>query len=138
MYSACPNSFKSQSPTDSILLNLLEERRGLSRLNKNESTQPKPPAVETFRNGGDEIINVKIGKWRVLSSDVHRRIVEVCELACERVAVRVELDDHNRLASHCTIWELYDHQGHLLSMLQDLGDREIWLTTGFTRGQASR
>ncbi|TWU26065.1 hypothetical protein [Bythopirellula polymerisocia] len=129
MVSVCTNSLKPQSPTDSILLNMLQERSCLS----DESKKVARSALDVYRDGEDNIINVKIGRWRVLSSNVHRRIVEVRELACERVAVRIELDDHNRLASHCTIWELYDHQGHLLSMLQDLGDREIWLTTGFRR-----
>lgn len=136
MYSTCPNSLKSQTPTDSLLLNLLEERRIRSRLPKDETVKSRIPVVELYRDGGGNIINVKIGQWRVLSSDVHRRIVEVRELGCQRVAVRIELDNQNRLASHCTIWELYDHQGHLLSMLQDMGDREIWLTTGFRRKQS--
>ncbi|QEG35237.1 hypothetical protein [Bythopirellula goksoeyrii] len=132
MYSACPNLLELKSPTDSLLLNVLEDRHKSSRL-REERTIPRVPVVEIYRNATENIVNVRIGRWRVLSSDVHRRIAEVRELGCQRIAVRIELDDHNRLASHCTIWELYDSEGHLLSMLQDMGDREIWLTTGFRR-----
>ncbi len=137
MYSACPNTLKTQSPTDSLLLNLLEKRSNRAQWNLDEKNSKHVPRVEVYRDGCGDIINVKIGSWRILSRDVHRRIVEVRELACQRVAVRIEVENHNRLCSHCTIWELYDYKGHLLSMLQDLGDREIWLTTGFVSRRKS-
>ena len=65
---------------------------------------------------------MRIGGWRVIAASNARRIAEVVPpRVCGRVAVRMEREDpKSRESSSGTTWELYDLQGHLLSMLQTM------------------
>lgn len=89
-------------------------------------------SIELFRDAGGSIRHLRIGGWRVIAASQHRRIAEVRSLACGRVAVRIE-----REAPMGTTWELYDMQGHLISMLQTMHEKNFWLSTDFETGQVS-
>lgn len=91
--------------------------------------------VKIFYNLHDEITRVKIGYWRELSASSHRRIAEVRELPCDRVAVKIEISQPGRLLPLCTVWELYNHRGQLLSMLQDIHEKSVCLITDFQSGR---
>jgi hypothetical protein len=74
--------------------------------------------VEVRKNGDGLITDVRIGRWRTLVASPKRRLAEVRELGCGRVAVRIE-----RLASGAStpsseIWHLYDLDGRLNEALQ--------------------
>ena len=92
--------------------------------------------VETFRDAKGRIRHVRIGSWRVIAASGSRRIAEVRQLhGCNRLAVRIELGDDNSRKPSCTIWELYDLQGHLLAMLQSMPVPDCWLATDFQSGR---
>jgi len=93
--------------------------------------------VETFCDYNGQIVHVRIGRWRILAATGKRRIAEVHELSCKRIAVKIEIEDSANLAPSCTIWELYDFQGHLLCMLQYLRERDVWLATDFQTGHVT-
>jgi len=95
------------------------------------------PAVELFRDAGRDIRHVRIGGWRVIAASKARRIAEVLPLICGRVAVRVDREDPKNRELLGTTWELYDLQGHLLSMLQTLPGEEFWLATDFETGRVA-
>lgn len=93
--------------------------------------------VETYRDAKGTIRHVRIGSWRVIAASGSRQIAEVRQLhGCNRLAVRIELNDGNKShRSNCTIWELYDFQGHLLAMLQSMPAPDYWLATDFQTGR---
>lgn len=100
-------------------------------------------SVETFRDGGGEIINVRIGRWRVLAAAPERRIVEVRELSCDRVVVRLARSssgDYRRgnYQHSCEIWQLYDLHGRLLASLQVSPDGGFALISDYQTRQSSR
>ena len=95
------------------------------------------PAVELFRDAGRDIRHLRIGGWRVIAASQARRIAEVLPLVCGRVAVCVEREDPKNRESLGTTWELYDLQGHLLSMLQTMRGGEFWLETDFETGRVA-
>jgi hypothetical protein len=73
----------------------------------------------------------------VVGASNARRIAEVRPLVCGRVAVRIEREDPQCQTSRGTTWELYDLEGHLLSMLQTMPDENFWLATDFETGCVS-
>src|SRR5687767_3942902 len=74
--------------------------------------------VQIYQDGQGKIIHVRIGRWRVLSSAPHRRLSEVRELSCERVAVKIDrFTDPGGLPSS-EIWQLYDMDGRLEASIQ--------------------
>ena len=95
-------------------------------------------AVETFRGGRGEITEVRIGRWRVLTSAPQRRIAEVRQLAGERVAVRIErfIDGGRHHSSE--IWQLYDGEGRLEAALQTTPDGKFAMLTNYRTRQGCR
>lgn len=91
----------------------------------------RPPCAEVYRDANGVIRHVRIGAWRVIAASNSRRIAEVRELACGRVAVCIQRDEY-------TAWELYDLAGHLLAMTQTLPNGEGWLETDFEKGEVTR
>jgi hypothetical protein len=94
--------------------------------------------VEVTRNRGGAIEQVRIGRWRTLTAAPQRRLAEVRELSCNRVAVKIE-----RLAdggTHPTseIWQLYDCQGRLLAAMQCSADGRFAMLSNYQTRQACR
>lgn len=105
-------------------------------------------SVETFRDGRGEIINVRIGRWRTLAAAAERRIVQVRELSCDRVVVRLARSsggdyrrgDYQRgdYQHSCEIWQLYDLHGRLLASLQTSPDGGFAVISDYQTRQSSR
>ena len=94
--------------------------------------------VQVFRDGDGRIIHVRIGRWRVLSSAAHRRLSEVRELSCDRVAVKIDrFTDPGGLPSS-EIWQLYDMDGRLEAAIQTTPDGRFAMLTNYRTRQASR
>ena len=95
-------------------------------------------SVGVERDGRGEITCVRIGRWRTLAASAQRRIEEVRELRCDRVAVRLSRcnDGDNRI--RCEIWQLYDLQGRLLASLQTSSDGGFALVSDYEARKASR
>lgn len=94
--------------------------------------------VEIRKAPGGNILEVRIGQWRVLTAGVHRRLAEVRELSCGRVAVLIEklADNGNRAAGE--IWHLYDLEGRLEASLQSTSDGKFAMLTDYRTCQACR
>ena len=95
-------------------------------------------SVETFRDGRGEIINVRIGRWRTLAAASERRIVEVRELSCDRVVVRLARSSGGDCRQSCEVWQLYDLHGRLLASLQTSPDGGFALISDYQTRQSSR
>jgi hypothetical protein len=96
------------------------------------------PEVELFRDASGVIRHVRIGPWRVIASSKSRSIVDVRDLACGCVVVRTQRKDAALHVPRSTTWELYNLEGHLLAMLQNVPDQDLWLATDFQTHQVSR
>jgi hypothetical protein len=94
--------------------------------------------VETVRDRLGQIVQVRIGRWRVLAAAAQRRITEVRELTERRVAVRIErfADGYGRPSSE--IWHLYDAEGRLEAALQSSTCGKFALATNYQTRQACR
>jgi hypothetical protein len=97
---------------------------------------PRNVAVRKDRFG--EILDVRIGRWRVVAPAETRRIAEVRELACGRVALRIErfADSGSRATSE--IWQLYDLEGRLEAALQTTLDGKFAMLTNYRMRKACR
>src|SRR5262249_17478829 len=95
-------------------------------------------SVDVHRNSHNEITQVRIGRWRTLASSAERRLVDVRELACQRVAVKIErvLDSADRPSSE--IWQLYDLEGRLEAAMQTTPDGRFAMLTNYRTRQACR
>jgi hypothetical protein len=96
------------------------------------------PGVEVVRDGQDEIAQVHIGRWRVLTSATQRRIAEVRELSGDRVAVRLERFADNGVQPSSEIWQLYDRQGRLEAAMQSALDGRFAMLTNYVTRQGCR
>ena len=94
--------------------------------------------VDVFRDGRGEIINVRIGRWRVLTSSAGRRIEEVRQLPGGRFAVKIVRRDKENLRTSCESWQLYNLHGRLLAALQTSSDGKLAIVSDYERRQASR
>lgn len=94
--------------------------------------------VDVLRDRRGAILQVKIGRWRVLAAAPQRRLAEVRELACERVAVKIErfADGGDRPSSE--IWQLFDRDGRLEAAMQSTPDGKFALLTNYQTRQACR
>jgi hypothetical protein len=95
-------------------------------------------SVGVDRDGRGEIMSVRIGRWRTLAASAQRRIEEVRELRCDRIAVRLSRcnDGDNRIRYE--IWQLYDPQGRLLASLQTSSDGSFAMVSDYESRKASR
>jgi hypothetical protein len=93
---------------------------------------------EVFRDRSGTIASVRIGRWRMLAAAPQRRVAEVKELACERIAVRIErfADGGDRPSSE--IWQLYDLEGRLEAAMQTTPDGKFALLSNYRTRQACR
>ena len=91
------------------------------------------------RTGADgEILAVRIGRWRVLEAQNNRRLAEVRELGCRRVAVRIERFADGGVAPSSEIWQLYNLDGQLEAALQTSMEGKFALLTNYRTREACR
>ena len=96
------------------------------------------PSIEICRDGKNEITQVRIGRWRALTGGPQRRLAEVRELDCQRVAVRIERLADNGQRPTSEIWQLYDLEGRLEAALQSSPDGAFALLTNYATRDACR
>jgi hypothetical protein len=94
--------------------------------------------VVVRRNNCGEIVDVQIGRWRVVAATENRRLAEVRELACGRVALRIERFADNAMRPTSEIWQLYDLDGRLEAALQTTPDGKFAMLTNYRTRQACR
>jgi hypothetical protein len=95
-------------------------------------------AVHVDRDEQGNVTAVRIGRWRVIAAGKHRRLAEVRELACDRVAVRIERWADSGAAPSSEIWQLYRLDGRLEAALQTTPDGRFALLTNYRTRQACR
>lgn len=94
--------------------------------------------VELRKDGDGGLVEVRIGRWRVITAGMGRRLAEVRELGCQRIAVRIEkLADQGTLPSS-EIWQLYRLDGRLEASMQTTPDGKFALLTNYRTRQACR
>jgi hypothetical protein len=94
--------------------------------------------VNVCRAPDGAIAEVRIGRWRTLAAGVQRRIVEVRELACDRVAVKINRFADGGEHPSSEIWQLYDREGRLEAALQSSIDGKFAVLTNYQTREASR
>lgn len=138
------NSTRRQSPRQScgsvsasslIDRGELEKRRETAAIQASRRTTT---SADVERDGRGEIVCVRIGRWRTLTASAQRRIAEVRELRCERIAVRLSSGREGDGRMRCEIWQLYDLQGRLLASLQTSSDGGFALISDYEARKASR
>ncbi len=95
-------------------------------------------AVEVSRDRQGQITDVRIGRWRTLNSAPHRRVADVRELACQRVAVKIERLTDRSLPPSSEIWQLYDLEGRLEASMQTTPDGRFAMLTNYQTRLACR
>jgi hypothetical protein len=96
------------------------------------------PGVEVLHDGENEIVQVHIGRWRVLNAGPQRRIAEVRQLHGDQVAVRLERFADNTAHPSSEIWQLYDRQGRLEAAMQSGLDGRFAMLTNYVTRQGCR
>jgi hypothetical protein len=131
---------KSIVPKQITVEGLAECRGGMSPSDAYEAGGSRRgiPGVEVFRDGQDEISQVRIGRWRVLTAGLQRRVAEVRELCCERVAVKLERFADVGSKPTSEIWQLYDREGRLEAALQSTPDGRFAILSNYVTHQACR
>lgn len=94
--------------------------------------------VEAVRDRRGQIVEVRIGSWRVLTAGPQRRIAELRQLAERRVAVRIERFTDGGAQPSSEIWQLYDPEGRLEAALQSSTCGKFALLTNYRTRQACR
>lgn len=102
-----------------------------------EGSRRTSSSVEVSRDATGAISRVRIGRWRVLAASPERRIVEVRELGCKKVAVRLS---RSAVAAYAQgeSWQLYDQQGRMQAAMQCSHDGGFALVADYQTRQASR
>lgn len=94
--------------------------------------------VELRRDADGGLVEVRIGRCRVIAAGSNRRLAEVRELGCRRVAVRIEKFADNGATPSSEIWQLYRLDGRLEAALQTTPDGRFALLTDYRTRQACR
>jgi hypothetical protein len=94
--------------------------------------------ADVSRNRQGEIEHVRIGRWRVLDAAPQRRLAEVRELSCERVAVKIQRFAENGVLPSSEVWQLYHIDGRLEAALQTTPDGRFALLTNYLTRQVCR
>ncbi len=92
--------------------------------------------VVIYRTPDGSIREVQIGRWRVVTASAQRRLCEVRELSCGRVAVRIEHPAQGCASSE--YWQLYDPDGRLDAAMQVAPDGKFAILTNYRTRQARR
>lgn len=94
--------------------------------------------VVTRTDKAGELVEVRIGRWRVIVGGEHRRLAEVRELSCGRVAVRIERLAETGATRSSEIWQLYDFDGRMAAALQSTPDGQFAILTNYRTRHACR
>lgn len=94
--------------------------------------------TNVVRNQRGEIVSVQIGRWRVLDEAPQRRLAEVRELGCDRVAVKIERFAESGSQPSSEVWQLYHVDGRLEAALQTTPDGRFALLTNYLTRQVCR
>jgi hypothetical protein len=94
--------------------------------------------AEAVRDRRGEILQVRIGRWRVLSASPQRRIAELHEVGQRHVAVRIERFTDGAAQPSSEIWQLYDPEGRLEAALQSSCCGKFALLTNYRTRRACR
>lgn len=94
--------------------------------------------VEVRHDAEGGIAEVRIGRWRTITAGPCRKLAEVRELSCRRVAVRIERTTDGSGTPSSEIWQLYDLDGRLEAALQTTPDGRFALMTNYQTRQACR
>ena len=94
--------------------------------------------AEAVRDRRGQIVQVRIGRWRVLTAAPQRRIAELREVAQRRVAVRIERFTDGSAQPSSEIWQLYDPEGRLEAAMQSSNCGKFALLTNYRTRQACR
>jgi hypothetical protein len=94
--------------------------------------------VELRKDAHGALLEVRIGSWRVIAAGSNRRLAEVRELGCQRVAVRIEKFADNGATPSSEIWQLYRLDGRLEAAMQTTPDGRFALLTDYRTRQACR
>jgi len=130
-----------RSPCGSVSISSLVDRSGLEKRPETaaiHASRRATTSVGVERDGRGEIVNVRIGRWRALTASAQRRIEEVRELTCDRVAVRLSRCNAGDDRIRCEIWQLYDVQGRLMASLQTSSDGGFAMISDYESRKASR
>jgi hypothetical protein len=94
--------------------------------------------VEISRGRTGHIDEVRVGRWRVLTASAGRRIADVRELGCRRVAVKIERFVDSGPMPSSEIWQLYDLEGRLEASMQTTLDGKFAMLTNYRTRQVCR
>lgn len=95
--------------------------------------------VELRKDSQGGIVEIRIGRSRVIAASATRRLAEVRQLGRQRVAVRIEkYADNGGLAPSSEIWQLYGVDGRLEAAMQTTPDGRFALLTDYRTRQACR
>jgi hypothetical protein len=94
--------------------------------------------VDVRKDAQGRLAEVRIGRWRVIAAGENRRLAEVRELGCERIAIRIERFADNGVTPSSEIWQLYRLDGRLEAALQTTPDGKFALLTNYRTRQACR
>lgn len=94
--------------------------------------------VDVRKDAQGRLAEVRIGRWRVIASGENRRLAEVRELGCQRIAVRIERFADSGVTPSSEIWQLYRLDGRLEAALQTTTDGKFALLTNYRTRQACR
>jgi hypothetical protein len=94
--------------------------------------------LKVSRGPDDSIIEIRIGRWRVLTEGPNRRLAEVHPTPGGRVAVRIERFADCGAVVTSQIWQLYDRDGRLDASIQSSPDGRFALLTNYRTREACR
>jgi len=132
-----PEPLLADKPAPEALVQLGREG-SLRNSTSGRASRREAEGVQIYRDGQDEILHVRIGRWRVLSGAPLRRLAEVRELSCDRVAVKIERFTEQGGRPSSEIWQLYDMDGRLEAAIQTTPDGKFAMLTNYRTRQACR
>jgi len=87
--------------------------------------------VVVQRDAVGEVQQVRIGRWRTIAASPQRRIAEVRDLTCGRIAMRFDLRSSLGGAVTSVVWQLFDQRGRMVAAMQLTPDGANALLTSY-------
>jgi hypothetical protein len=132
---AARHAVPARSPVEALTL---DQAVPLDSLLHAASSHRTAKHVELRRNADGQLTEVRIGRSRVITAGPNRRLAEVRELGCQRVAVRIETFPDIRSTPSSEVWQLYRLDGRLEASMQTTPDGRFALLTNYRTRQACR
>ena len=127
-----------RSPVDGEMEEMEAHDTASQNLHQGAISHRAARGVEIRRTADGSIAGIRIGRWRTLTSHPERRLAEVRELSCDRVAVRIERLVDGGQAPSSEVWHLYDLEGRLNAALQTVPDGRFAMMANYQTRQACR